>query len=337
MVSTVASNAARDLSTFPGLSLSSRIRESFVPAIAKPNTKVFITGGAGFIGFHLARYLRERGNEVISIDNFSHPSKAPSEAVYADIRYPRSYEKFVEWADVVYHLAAQIHVDKSILNPEETVDINIGGTLNVLELCRRYRKRLVFASSSEVYGTSQTQFQSESHPLDAQSPYAASKVAGDRLCKAYADTYGMDVRILRNFNTFGEWQNDTSYGGVIAIFTRAAFENRPLNIYGDGSQERDYMYITDALEGYRIIGENADLAGQTLNIGSGKTISINLLASLIKKITKSRSEIRWVEPRPGEVMRLCADITRARNYGFQPQTDLERDLYRYTLWCKENK
>src|SRR3990167_10429668 len=154
---------------------------------------------------------------------------------------------YVRESDIVFLLAAQIHVDKSIENPQETIDINVNGTLNILEACRKYGKKLVFASSSEVYGTSQSEFMSETHPLDAQSPYAASKVAGDRLCKSYIDTYGMDISILRNFNTFGEYQNDGSYGGVIAIFTRQALAGEPITIYGTGEQERDYMYIEDAL------------------------------------------------------------------------------------------
>ena len=219
--------------------------------------KVFITGGAGFIGSHLHKKLESDGHEVKSIDNFMHPSKAPHKSVYGDIRYYQDIEPYVKWADIVYHLAAQIHVDKSIKNPQETIDININGTLNILEACRVYNKKLVFASTSKAYGTSQCEYMTEDHPLDCQSPYGASKVAGDRLCKSYIDTYEMDITILRNFNTFGEYQNDGSYGGVIAIFTRQALNGDDITIFGDGSQERDYMYIDDAVQAYMIASQTS--------------------------------------------------------------------------------
>lgn len=313
--------------------------------------KVLITGSAGFIGGHLYSKLKFEGHSVIGIDNFSHASKNPvqKQVMEFDIRKPllwairnegseeTKWIHLIEWSDIVYHLAAQIHVDKSIENPQETIDININGTLNILEACRKYNKKLVFASSSEVYGTSQSEFMSETHQLDAQSPYAASKVAGDRLCKAYIDTYGMDICILRNFNTFGPYQNDggegKSYGAVMGIFTRAALRNEPLRIFGDGEQRRDYMYITDALKGYEIASKYIGV----LNIGSGTTISINELAEKIIKLTDSKSEIIHVEPRPGEVQRLCAGIDRAQSLGFLPETNFDVHLRMYVDWFKENQ
>ena len=169
--------------------------------------KALITGGAGFIGYHLHQSLEKDGHEVIAIDNFYHPCEAPQEATYADVRYYDEVEKYVEWADMIFHLAAQIHVDRSIEIPQETFDINVKGTINVLEACRKFKKKIIFASTSEVYGSSQTDEMDESHPLDGHSPYAASKIAGDRLCKSYYETFGLPVIILRNFNTFGCYDN----------------------------------------------------------------------------------------------------------------------------------
>ena len=294
--------------------------------------KVFITGGAGFIGSHLHKKLESDGHEVKSIDNFMHQSKAPHKAVYGDIRYYQDIEHYVKWADIVYHLAAQIHVDKSIKNPQETIDININGTLNILEACRVYNKKLVFASTSEAYGTSQCENMTEEHPLDCQSPYGASKVAGDRLCKSYIDTYGMDITILRNFNTFGEYQNDGSYGGVIAIFTRQALNGDDITIFGDGSQERDYMYIDDAVQAYQIASQTSGV----MNAGSGKTVTVKEIANIIKNITNSNSKIVHKEPRAGEVMRLCAGIDKAKSLGFTSSTDFERDLTKYIKWYERN-
>ena len=299
--------------------------------------RVFVTGIRGFIGSHLTQELIQQGHEVKGIDNLFHPSLNRVDFVYGDVRYKADMEKFVEWCDVVLHLAAQIHVDKSIENPQETIDINVLGTLNVLDLCRKYDKRMVFASTSEVYGTAQTSWMKEDHQLDAQSPYAASKVAGDRLCKAYYETYETDVRILRNFNTFGPFQNDTSYGGVIAIFTKAALEGKPLKIFGDGTQARDYMYIDDAVQGYKLMMNHDEMQGEVMNCGTGRTIIINELADMIIRITRSKSKIIHVDSRPGEVQRLCASVTKADFFGFDPTTNFERDLKKYIKWYKKFK
>jgi len=315
--------------------------------------KYLITGAAGFIGGHLYEKLKNDGHEVIGVDNFFHSSSNPinKEIKYCDVRYYQDIEPYVKWADVVFHLAAQIHVDRSIVSPQETVDINITGTMNVLEAVKKYDKKMVFASSSEVYGTQKytgiecyCKIRSgiadglgdipELHPLDAQSPYAATKVAGDRLCKSYYDTYRTKVAILRNFNTFGPYQADDSYGGVIGIFTRKALSGERLEINGDGKQQRDYMYIDDAIRGYELCIKK-ELWGTPINIGTGQVISINNLAEIIKSLTESESEIVHVKPRPGEVMRLCADITFAKSLGFKPTTKLNDNLKMYVQWYKD--
>ena len=297
--------------------------------------KALILGGAGFIGYHLKEKLKHDEHEVVALDNFFHPCKAPKDDVkYADIRYYNEIEGHIEWADVVFHLAAQIHVDRSIDFPMETTDINVNGTLNVLEACKKFDKKMIFASTSEVYGTAQTPTIHETHQLDGQSPYAASKIAGDRFCKAYWDTFKTRVVILRNFNVFGTWQNDTSYGSVISIFTRKALLDEPLVIFGDGTQERDYMYVDDAVAAYELCA-TIDLYGEPLNIGSGKTISIIDLANKIIKLTGSESKIIHAEPRPGEVQRLCANTEKAKSLGFVSKTDFDRDLASYILWYKE--
>ena len=273
------------------------------------------------------------GHEVIGIDNFFHPSDNPirEHVLLNDVRLP--IDDLVSSVDTVIHLAAQIHVDYSLERPEETFDINVNGTLKILEACKRYGKKLIFASTSEVYGSSQAEFMDSDHPLNPQSPYAVSKLAADKLCQNYKDMYGMDINIVRNFNTFGPYQNDTSYGGVIAKFTKAALKNEPIHIYGDGLQSRDYMYIDDALQAY-MLALDTKFPGP-VNFGSGKTVSIIDLAHLIKTLAHSQSEIVHVSPRPGEVQRLCADITFAKSLGFNPTTDFERDLGHYINWKKE--
>ena len=193
---------------------------------------------------------------------------------------------------------------------------------------------MIYASTSEVYGSARTEKISEEHPLDAQSVYAASKLAADRLCKAYSDTYGTDVRILRNFNTFGNYQRYNSYGGVIAIFVDRALHNKPPIINGDGKQERDYIHITDALRGYELIAEKGK-RGQPINIGTGKSISINEIARLVQRFTGCPQPIH-TDARPGEVRRLCADITKAKSIGFIPKTQFETNLEDYIKWRKKH-
>lgn len=143
----------------------------------------------------------------------------------------------------------------------------------------------------------------------------------------------MKIDVIRNFNTFGPYQNDTSYGGVIAIFTRRALAGEPLEIYGDGTQERDYMFIDDALQGY-LMSLNQELPGPT-NFGTGKTVTVNQIAEIIKSVTGSDSQIIHVAPRAGEVTRLCADVTKAKALGFTPTTNFETDIIKYTQWYKK--
>ncbi len=294
--------------------------------------KCIVTGGAGFIGSHLASKLDDLGNKVVSIDNFMHPCEEPYPSRFADVRYVRDMEQYFRGADICFHLAAQISVDRSIHSPQETLDINLNGTLNILELCRKHRVRLIFASTSEVYGTSQRPKMDEDHPLDAQSPYGASKAAADRLCKSYIDTYGMKIAILRNFNTFGPYQNDDSYGGVIAIFTKAALNGAPLNIFGSGRQERDYMWVADAVSAYL---KMVDQTG-VFNAGSGTTIKVNRIAEVIKKHARSTSRIVHVKARPGEVQRLCCDASKIKKLGWKPKTTIEEGIRKYVDFYKDS-
>ncbi len=291
-----------------------------------------VTGGAGFIGSHLCRKLEGLGHKVVSLDNMLHPCENPFESKFADIRYSQDIVQFFKGCDVCFHLAAQISVDRSIHSPQETIDININGTLNMLELCRKHDVKLVFASTSEVYGTAQKEKMDEDHPLDAQSPYGASKAAADRLCKSYIDTYGMSIMILRNFNTFGPYQNDDSYGGVIARFTKAALAGEDLNIFGSGEQERDYMWVDDAVNAYiKVMNQKG-----VFNAGSGTTIKVNRIAHLIKERLKSTSKIVHVAGRPGEVQRLCCDAKKIKALGWKPKVSIEEGIKKYVDFYKNS-
>ena len=296
-------------------------------------SKCLITGNCGFLGSALQENLEMDGWEVTGLDNMKWSTRKMKNTVVGDVRNKQLVNGLVSGVDVVVHTAAQINVDYGNLNPDETININIKGTLNVLEACRKFKKKLVFASSSEIYGSAQTDKISEDHPLDAQSVYAATKVAGDRLCKSYKDTFDMDISILRNFNAFGFNQRCDSYGGVIAIFVSRVLRGEPPIVYGTGEQQRDYIWIDDAIEGYRLAIYNR-LDGP-LNIATGECVRIKDIAEMVIELCGADLKVEYTDARPGEVMRLQGDITRARAMGFNPTTNFKKHLKSYIDWYKE--
>ena len=222
--------------------------------------KILITGGAGFLGSHLCEKYVNDGHVVYALDNLMNGNlnnirillhKKNFKFIHDDIRRDEVYQKLPTDLDAIIHLAAQIHVDRSIVNPAETFKINVEGTLKILEFARMNDvKKVLHASTSEVYGTAKYTPMDENHPLLASHPYGVSKIAADRLCYTYNETYDLGVDIVRCFNLFGPRQKDTGYGGVIAIFINRVLQNKPPIIYGDGRQTRDYMYVTDAVDAY---------------------------------------------------------------------------------------
>ncbi|MAH43080.1 nucleotide sugar epimerase [archaeon] len=309
---------------------------------------ILVTGGAGFIGSHLSRYLANQGHKVTILDNFTTGdlrniwdmlSHNQVKLIKGDIRDSRLLTDITTKTDIIFHLAAQIHVDKSVLEPIETFDINATGTLKILELAmKRDFERIIYASTSEVYGSAMTDKINEDHPTNSQSPYAASKLAADRLCYSYAKSYDMDIAVIRNFNTYGPHQKDSGYGAVIPLFIKRVLANKPPVIYGTGEQSRDFMYIEDAIKAYSLTLDSNKTNGKVINFGSGKDISIKDLAYKIIEICGSDLEPVFVEQRPGEVQKLCADITKAKEIlGFNPEFDIEKGLQAYIDWFKKYK
>jgi UDP-glucose 4-epimerase len=310
--------------------------------------RMLITGGAGFIGSHLCEKYTKLGYEVICFDNFLSGNLLNVrhlldyrnfKLIKGDIRDYDSLEKISKNVDVILHLAAQIHVDRSYVEPKLTYEINVMGTQNVLEVSRIHDvKKVVYASSSEVYGSAQYVPINEEHPLCAPHPYGASKIAADRMCYAYIRTYGMNVPILRFFNIFGPRQRDVGYGGVISIFTRRVLSNLPPVIYGEGTQTRDYTYIEDALKGYDLVINYEGELKEPLNFGSGKEVSILELAKLIIELCGKKGEIEPVHttPRIGEVNRLVADYSKAKTLlKWSPKYTLREGLKEFIDWYKK--
>jgi len=309
--------------------------------------KMLITGGAGFIGSHLCeKYVRE-GHTIYCLDNFISGNltnvrhlldSRNFKLVKGDIRDYCLLEKIMRDVDVVFHLAAQIHVDRSHIEPRLTYEVNVMGTQNILEVARLYdAKKIIYASTSEVYGSAQYSPIDESPPLSAPHPYGASKIAADRMCYAYIQTYGMDIAIVRLFNIFGPRQRDVGYGGVISLFTRRVLKNMPPIIYGDGTQTRDYTYVGDAVRAYDAILNYEGALTEPVNFGSGREEPIVDLANMIIDMSGRNGDIRPVhtEPRVGEVERLIADATRAKDtLGWQPEVGLEEGLKKFVDWYR---
>jgi UDP-glucose 4-epimerase len=312
--------------------------------------KILITGGAGFLGSHLCEKYVLDGHVVYALDNLMNGNlnnirvllhKKNFKFIHDDIRRDEVYQKLPTDLDAIIHLAAQIHVDRSIVNPAETFKINVEGTLKILEFARMNDiKKILHASTSEVYGTAQHVPMNENHPLLAKHPYGVSKIAADRLCYTYNETYDLGVDIVRCFNLFGPRQKDTGYGGVIAIFINRVLQNKPPIIYGDGKQTRDYMFVADAVDAYnKVLLANHNPGRNGINFGSGTEISVNKIAELvIKHAAVNEMKAIYVEPRPVEVQRLYADISMSKKLlGFSPQVDFERGLSLLVDWYNNYK
>jgi len=305
--------------------------------------KIAITGGAGFIGSALCEKLVGEGHTVVCLDNFLNGElgnlrsllhRNNFKLVVGDIRDYDLLERNLRDVEVVIHLAAQIHVDRSIIEPRLTYDINVMGTLNLLELARRFdTRRFIYASSSEIYGSANYAPMNEAHPLCAPHLYGATKAAADRLCFAYMQTYGTDVCIMRPFNTFGPRQKDSGYGGAISIFVKRALAGRPPIIYGDGSQTRDYTYVNDMVRAFDLILNYDKPLREPLNFGTGREVRILDLANQIVSLCNAQTKPVHVEGRPGEVRRLVADYTKAKQIlGWEPKYSLDQGLREFVAW-----
>jgi UDP-glucose 4-epimerase len=309
--------------------------------------KILISGGSGFIGSHLCEKYVKDGHIVFCLDNFLSGSLhnikhlldyRNFKLIKGDIRDKALLEKVIHDIEVIFHLAAQIHVDRSYVEPELTWDINVMGTQNVLEMARLYDvRRVIFASSSEVYGTAQYVPIDEAHPLDSPHPYGASKIAADRLCFSYQKTYGMDIAIMRPFNIFGARQRDVGYGAVISIFTKRVLNDIQPIVYGNGHQRREYTYIDDIVRAYDLVLRRIEPLTEPVNFGNGQDVSIKELAEMIIELCGKKETLTpyFDKPRMAEVERLCADATKAKVLlGWQPEVSLVDGLKKFIEWYR---
>ena len=307
------------------------------------NLKILVTGGAGFIGSNLVDELAKE-NEVVILDDFSsgereniahHEGKKNISVVTGDIRDQGMLFDVTKDIDIVYHLAVRC-LRESIKNPEITHEVNVTGTLNLLKASLENKvQRFIYISSSEVYGTARHVPMDEMHPCEPITVYGASKLSGELYTLAYQKTYGLASMVVRPFNTYGPREHlQGVYGEVIPRFVLRIVNDRPPVIFGDGTQTRDFTYVSDTVRGIILASQSDSLIGQAVNIARGQEVSINDLARIIsEKLGKNNINPVYEQKRPGDVMRHYADVSKAgRLLGFQPEVDIQQGISKYIDW-----
>ena len=307
---------------------------------------IVVTGANGFIGSHVVDLLLERGERVIGIDNLrtgrrenlsSAMKNEHFRLLTSDIRDDNLIDQIGKDIDAIYHLAAISSVKFSINDPLEVNDVNVRGTLNILELARKLNvNRFVFISSAAVYGDPDEMPVKEETRFEPLSPYAASKVAGEMFVNAYNSSYGIESSILRYFNVYGPRQAYSEYSGVISIFINQALTDRSITIEGDGEQTRSFVHVLDVARATILAGEQKKAIGATINISGSELISIKRIAQMVKEqIQNSKSEIVHGPPRIGDVKDSIGSSERAqRLLGFTPGVPLDRGLQETVEWYR---
>ncbi|MEZ6183406.1 MAG: GDP-mannose 4,6-dehydratase [Planctomycetota bacterium] len=308
--------------------------------------RVLITGGCGFIGSHLLRRASELGAEVHVLDDLSsgHAKNLPADFPQARIHRLRVQDlrpdhPALAGVDAVFHLAARPSVPVSIREPVQTFEVNVVGTHTLLAACREAGvRRVVFASSSSVYGDRPDLPKHEEQAPRPLSPYAAQKLAGEQLGMAYARSLGLEVVALRFFNVFGPRQDPGSaYAAAVAAFVDAALEGRAPTIYGDGEQTRDFTYVEDVVSACVQAATTPAASGEVFNVARGEQISVNALCRAILDLT-GRADVSpaYAPTRAGDVEHSVASIAKAqRLLGWTPQISLEEGLRRTIAWARE--
>ncbi|MDH4223849.1 MAG: GDP-mannose 4,6-dehydratase [candidate division Zixibacteria bacterium] len=318
--------------------------------------KILITGGAGFIGSHLAEELLRRGEEVYVIDNLStgrlenikHLAANPHfHIIIETILEEKAMEEHISRCDMIFHLAAAVGVRLIIEKPVDTIETNILGTEIVLKAANKYKRKVILASTSEVYGkNSKVPFREDDDSVygpttKSRWSYACSKAIDEFLALAYFHEKNLPVVIARLFNTIGPRQTGT-YGMVVPSFVKQALLSYPIKVFGDGKQTRSFTYVSDVITALIELSEHSKAVGEVFNIGNGREVTINHLAKLIKKMTNSKSKIVHVpyekafEKGFEDMKRRVPDITKLISFiGYQPMVSLEDSLERIIAYSRE--
>jgi UDP-glucose 4-epimerase len=310
--------------------------------------KILVTGGAGFIGRWVVKKLLDMGHETWVLDNLSNGREEnlaefdshPHFKGLAknDIRDAKALlDIFENKFDVCIHAAAQINVQHSIDNPSEDFEINIIGTYNVLQAALKYKTRVVLLGTCMVYDLSRGEAITEKEILKPKSPYAGSKVAAEALAESYYHGLGLPIVIVRPFNTYGPYQKSNMEGGVVSIFIKKALKGEQLQIYGEGQQTRDLLYVEDCADFIVTAALSDQAVGQVINAGLGKDISINDLATMIVNDANMVKHVPHHHPQ-SEIPKLLCDYSKARTLlGWKPKTSLKEGIEKTHIWLKSNE
>jgi len=306
-----------------------------------------VTGGSGFIGSELVRQLAEDASQILVVDNLTNGKRENLEDILTesvelyveDIRDVARMDALMKGVDLVYHLAC-LGVRHSIHSPRENHDVNATATLGLLDLARKHGvERFVYVSSSEVYGTALWAPMTEEHPTLPMTVYGAGKLAGECYARAYHHTYDFPTVVVRPFNSFGpRCHHEGDSGEVIPKFMLRCLAGKPMMIFGDGSQTRDFTFVEDTARGILLAGFSEDAVGQTINLGQGKEISITDLAGKVSTVVgRGKADVVHMDSRPGDVVRLYADSTQAESLlGFSPAVSLGEGLERLMKWYADS-
>lgn len=310
--------------------------------------KYLITGGAGFIGSNLARFILDKGHDVVVLDNFATGKRENLEEILdkitfieGDIRNREIVDQAVEGCTAIFHEGALGSVPRSVENPVQSHDVNVNGTINVLESARaKGVNRIVFAASSSAYGDQPTSPKIESMPVLPISPYAASKAACEGYLQAYAAAYGMETVSLRYFNVFGPRQDPFgAYAAVIPAFVSMILKGASPKVHGDGEQTRDFCYIDNVCSANWLAAhapaENCN--GQPMNIACNEAVSLNQILDKLKSLMKVDFKPEYGPVRAGDVKHSLADIARAKKMiGYEPLVYFDQGLERAIDWYQAN-
>ncbi len=303
--------------------------------------RALVTGGAGFIGSNIVGQLLAEGHEVTVLDNLMSGYRnnlAPypqARFIEGDVRNPKDVDVAMDGAEVVFHLAASVGNKRSIDHPLLDAEINVMGTLQVLEAARNKGvKKIVTSSSAGIFGELKTLPIREDHPIEPDSPYGCTKLCQEKECLAYAKLYDIEAICLRYFNVYGINQRFDAYGNVIPIFAFKMLRGEPITIFGDGEQTRDFVNVRDVVQANLKAAKAKGVSG-AFNISSGTRITVNELVRLLEEASGIRPEVKHGPPRPGDVRDSLADIAAARAaFGYEPAVALRDGLKEYMAWAK---
>ena len=300
--------------------------------------RTLVTGGAGFIGSHLVDQLIREGHEVVVLDNFfsgsienvrHHLDSGELSLIKGDVRDSEVVKEAMRDVDAVFHLAAIVSVPLSMEKPSLVNEVNVGGTLNLLEASSKADvERFVYASSCAVYGEARYLPINEGHPANPLSPYAVSKLAAEYYCQVFCESYGLKTLCLRCFNVYGPRQVRGPYSGVMMQFVNRLKRGKQPIIYGDGKQTRDFVHVGDVVRANVLALDGPRGIGGIINVGSGRSTTINKLADFLTGLS-GRSDLKpiYAAPREGDIKNSCADITKAKRVlGYEPNVILEDGL-----------